>query len=108
VALCRQPKAGERVVTWRGYGLFLVGLLAAAVLHGGFNMIAMRSAASMTVPMLALMLVFGVSLLREGWMRVLVLDRAERGNDTACVACGALPLDSHGRFCARCGARRTI
>ncbi len=108
VALCRQQKEGERAVTWRGYGLFLAGLLVSAVLHGGFNMIAMRSAASTTVPMLAVMLVFGISLLREGWMHVLVLDRAESGCDAPCHACGALPLDSRGRFCARCGARRSI
>lgn len=108
MALCRQQKEGERAVTWRGYGVFLAGLLISAVLHGGFNMIAMRTTVSTTVPMLAAMLVFGISLLREGWMRVLVLDRAESGCDSPCHACGALPLDSRGRFCARCGARRTI
>lgn len=108
VALCRQQEDGERAVTWRGYGLFLAGLLVSAVLHGGFNMIAMRSEASTTVPMLAAMLMIGISFLREGWMRILVLDRAESGCDASCHACGALPLDSRGRFCARCGARRLI
>jgi len=108
VALCRQQGDGERAVTWRGYGLFLAGLMSAAVLHGGFNMIAMRFTASTTVPMLAVMLAFGISLLRQGWMRVLVLDRAESGSEAPCSACGAFPLDSRGRFCARCGARRSI
>lgn len=108
MALCRQSEDGEGAVTLRGYGLFLTGLLISAILHGGFNMIAMRTSAETSIPMLVIMLVFGISLLHEGWMRILVLDRAENGCDVPCMHCGALPLDSRGRFCACCGARRPI
>ena len=108
VALCGQPDTGEGAATWRGYGLFLAGLLVSAVLHGGFNMIAMQTVASTSIPMLTAMLLPGIALLREGWTRILILDRAQRRCDDPCVFCGALPADSFGRFCAGCGARRPI
>ncbi|HOY67163.1 MAG TPA: PrsW family glutamic-type intramembrane protease [Candidatus Ozemobacteraceae bacterium] len=108
LALCKRTKTGESAATWRGYVQFLGGLLGAAVLHGSFNMIAMRTVASTSIPLLAAMLVFGAALLREGWVRVLVLDRAERGSDEPCALCGAVPADSRGRFCAACGARRPL
>lgn len=108
LALSKRTKSGERAATWRGYVQFLGGLLGAAVLHGGFNMIAMRTLASTSIPLLASMLVAGAVLLREGWVRVLVFDRAEQGSDTPCALCGAQPADPRGRFCAACGARRPL
>jgi RsiW-degrading membrane proteinase PrsW (M82 family) len=91
-------KAGYEFLT------MMAGLALAALAHGAFNAVAFSLGPDASIPLLATVLLLGVTILYGFWIRVLRLDVPAVPFTWNCPGCGTRRFGRE-RFCPACGSR---
>lgn len=102
-AIPRAHLGGRRKAGWE-FLTMMTGLALAALAHGAFNAVAFSLGPDASIPLLATVLLLGVTILYSFWIRVLRLDTPLVPFSWRCPGCNTRRFGRE-RFCPACGSR---